>query len=96
MKSPKCRVVFQVPSSQKSHGVKLYDPALHEETLSDLAAFVESETGLLLSDATYSPIRGPEGNIEFLFLLGLKSNTIVKHADIDFGKLVEEAHVATK
>ena len=86
---------FEVGREKVGRGV-IYDPALHEETLSDLAAFVESETGLLLSDATYSPIRGPEGNIEFLFLLGLKSNTIVKHADIDFGKLVEEAHVATK
>ena len=86
---------FEVGREKVGRGV-IHDPALHEETLSDLAAFVESETGLILSDATYSPIRGPEGNIEFLFLLGLKSNTIVKHADIDFGKLVEEAHVATK
>ena len=74
----------------------VHDPELHEETLSGLAAFVESETELILSNATYSPIRGPEGNIEFLFLLGLKSNTILKHANIDFGELVEEAHRATK
>lgn len=86
---------FEVGKEKVGRGV-VHDPELHEETLSGLAAFVESETELILSNATYSPIRGPEGNIEFLFLLGLKSNTILKHANIDFGELVEEAHRATK
>ena len=86
---------FEVGKEKVGRGV-VHDPGLHEETLSRLSAFVEGETGLVLLNATYSPIRGPEGNIEFLFLLGLKSNTILKHADIDFGELVKEAHKATK
>lgn len=86
---------FEVGREKVGRGV-VHDPLLHEETLKDLASFVENETELALYNATYSPIRGPEGNIEFLFLLGSKSNTILKHANIDFMKLVEEAHEATQ
>ena len=86
---------FEVGREKEGRGV-VHDPLLHEETLKDLASFIENETKLGLYNATYSPIRGPEGNIEFLFLLGSKSNTILKHANIDFMKLVEEAHEATQ
>jgi len=85
---------FEVGKKKVGRGV-VKDPQLHEETLSDLATFIDTETGLFLLNATYSPIRGPEGNIEFLFLLGSKNNTIMKHANIDFRKLVQEAHEAT-
>lgn len=85
---------FEVGKRKVGRGV-VQDPQLHEETLSDLAAFIDTETGLILLNATYSPIRGPEGNIEFLFLLGLKNNTTMKHANIDFRELVQEAHEAT-
>ena len=86
---------FEVGREKVGRGV-VHDPLLHEEMLKDLASFIENETKLGLYNATYSPIRGPEGNIEFLFLLGSKSNTILKHANIDFMKLVEEAHEATQ
>ena len=86
---------FEVGREKVGRGV-VHDPLLHEETLKDLASFIENETKLGLYNATYSPIRGPEGNIEFLFLLGSKSNTILKHANIDFIDLVEEAHEATQ
>ncbi len=86
---------FEVGREKVGRGV-VHDPDLHVETLTDLADFVEKETGLYLLEATYSPIRGPEGNIEFLFLLSLKSNTISKYNCIDFKKLVEEAHKDTQ
>jgi len=41
---------------------------VHEAVLEDLAAFVPT-TGWVLSGVDFSPIRGPEGNIEFLFYL---------------------------
>ena len=41
---------------------------VHEAVLEDLAAFVPT-TGWALSGVDFSPIRGPEGNIEFLFYL---------------------------
>lgn len=86
---------FEVKRGKVGKGV-IHDPLLHLEILRDLESFIMVETGLVLFNATYSPIRGPEGNIEFLFLLGTKNNTIMKHANIDFIKLVEEAHEATQ
>ncbi len=86
---------FEVGREKVGRGV-VHDPILHEETLRDLASFIDTETGLELFNSTYSPIKGPEGNIEFLFLLGIKSNTILKHVNIDFMKLVEEAHESTQ
>ncbi|MDD4160564.1 MAG: TlyA family RNA methyltransferase [Synergistaceae bacterium] len=86
---------FEVGKEKVGRGV-VHDPDLHEETLKDLAGFIEAETDLVLFNATYSPIRGPEGNIEFLFLLGTKNNTIMKHANIDFTEMVKEAHEATR
>lgn len=85
---------FEVEKKKVGRGV-VEDPQLHEETLSDLAAFIDTETDLILLNATYSPIRGPEGNIEFLFLLGSRNNTTLKHANIDFRELVKEAHETT-
>ncbi|ACZ19134.1 hemolysin A [Thermanaerovibrio acidaminovorans DSM 6589] len=42
------------------------DPALHMEVLVDMIRFVEKLPGWWVANLTYSPIRGPEGNIEFL------------------------------
>lgn len=42
------------------------DPAVHLAVLSGILAFVEA-TGWRVQGADFSPITGPEGNIEFLF-----------------------------
>ena len=41
------------------------DPAVHEEVLRGIADFAR-EMGWQVCDMTYSPVTGPEGNIEFL------------------------------
>ncbi len=41
---------------------------VHEQVLRDIAAFIPS-AGWVLSGMDFSPIRGPEGNIEFLFFI---------------------------
>lgn len=40
-------------------------PATHKEILLEILNFIEGE-GLIVKDLTFSPIKGPEGNIEFL------------------------------
>ena len=40
------------------------DPAVHEEVLERVAALM-SEAGLVVRGLTWSPLKGPEGNIEF-------------------------------
>ena len=45
-----------------------------------------------VTDLTYSPIRGPEGNIEYLYRLSKDSNET--EGSFDIRKLVEESHEA--
>ena len=63
------------------------DPAVHERVLRELARFVQEE-GFTLRGAAYSPLRGPEGNIEFFFYL---RNTPGEGVKLDFATLVAEA-----
>jgi len=45
------------------------DPATHQSVLEDIVAFV-AEAGWAVRAMTWSPIKGPEGNIEFWVLIG--------------------------
>jgi len=45
------------------------DPSIHLTVLVELAEFIEQKTNFKLCDADYSPILGPKGNREYLFLL---------------------------
>lgn len=49
----------------KGRGV-ITDPAIHEEVISKVRDFGETELGLIWLDLATSPIKGPKGNIEFL------------------------------
>lgn len=81
---------FEAGRERVGKGV-ITDPKLHEDILNKVADFIDGHTGLALEAADYSPIRGPEGNIEFLFFLRHKtaSNGCARP---DFRKIVEEAH----
>lgn len=92
---------FEVGRAKIGKGV-VRDPALHAEVLLGLRDFLNEKTNLSLKDATFSPIRGPEGNIEFIFLIELLSSSCgtgdsrneedLLRKSPDFDKLVYEAH----
>ncbi len=82
---------FEVGKEHIGKGV-VSDPKLHTGVINDLAAFIDNDTGLELLDVTFSPIKGPEGNIEFLFLLGLRGNTTRAKKTVDANQIVAEAH----
>ena len=65
------------------------DPEIHLEVLQ---SFIENahEAGLHVYSLTFSPIKGPEGNIEFLGYLGKDG----EDAELDPAALVAEAHGA--
>ena len=65
------------------------DPEIHLEVLQ---SFIENahEAGFHVYSLTFSPIKGPEGNIEFLGYLGKDG----EDAELDPAALVEEAHGA--
>lgn len=74
------------------HGV-VRDPAVHIQVIENAMQYARdcSLTPLAL---TYSPIKGPEGNIEFLLLLGNGTTDVDKQPDPE--KIVAEAHTSLK
>jgi len=64
------------------------EPEIHREVLEGFLALAE-RLGMTLCDLTYSPVKGPEGNIEFLGHLQMEPG-IGKTVDIP--ELVRQAH----
>ena len=68
------------------------DPSVHLEVLENFLAYAK-ENRFTVMDITYSPIRGPEGNIEYL---GYLYNGECEAALPDLKLLVEASHQALK
>ena len=66
------------------------DPAVHREVLEKACALAQ-EAGLCVRGLTYSPIKGPEGNIEFLCWL---QKGVPAGPQPDIAGLVQSAHAA--
>jgi predicted rRNA methylase YqxC with S4 and FtsJ domains len=61
------------------------DPLVHQRVIEDISWPFVKESPLLVQGLTFSPIRGPEGNIEFLILwqknhAGLTMNRLLRQA----------------
>ena len=65
-----CLIKPQFEAGREEVGKKgvVRDRKVHEDVVLKVADFVK-ETGFLIRGLTYSPIRGPEGNIEYLIYL---------------------------
>ena len=89
-----CLVKPQFEAGKEKVGKKgvVRDPAVHLEVLEH---FVEhaKESGFTVLDITYSPIRGPEGNIEYLGYLGFG---VGEEQVPDLKALVDASHGALK
>lgn len=73
------------------HGV-VRDPKVHEDVIKDIIAFV-LETGLKVKGLDFSPIKGPEGNIEYLIYLSKKEGNIdLENLYTEVSKVVEKSH----
>ena len=68
------------------------DPAVHLEVLEHFLIHAK-ESGFTVLDLTYSPIRGPEGNIEYLGYLRLGDG---EEKPFDLAALVEDSHRVLK
>ena len=62
-----CLIKPQFEAGKENVGKKgvVRDPAVHEQVLRDFVA-LDAELGFTLRNLTFSPVKGPEGNIEFL------------------------------
>ena len=86
-----CLIKPQFEAGRDKVGKKgvVRDPAVHREVIGACIGYAR-DNGFKVQGLTYSPIKGPEGNIEYLM-------HIVKSAgggepEIDTEGVVEEAH----
>ncbi|MBQ5951161.1 MAG: TlyA family RNA methyltransferase [Lachnospiraceae bacterium] len=87
-----CLIKPQFEAGREKVGKKgvVRDPAVHEEVIHAVLAFAR-EDGFVPAGLTYSPVRGPEGNIEYLLYL----KTEGPEGDLPpVGDIVAEAHSA--
>ena len=89
-----CLVKPQFEAGKEKVGKKgvVRDPAVHLEVLENFLAHAK-ESGFTVLDITFSPIRGPEGNIEFLGHLTLSDKPGIEP---DTAAVVAAAHEALR
>ena len=87
------RTIILCPNPDRDHGMKATKTAI--QLLQELGHDLEHarEAGFGVLGLTYSPIRGPEGNIEYLGFLQKGAETT---AAFDLDALVEESHQTLK
>ena len=87
-----CLVKPQFEAGKEKVGKKgvVRDPAVHREVLEDFLVYAR-QAGFGLRGLDYSPIRGPEGNIEYLAWIEKDGESITPP---DLGALVEASHAA--
>ena len=89
-----CLIKPQFEAGKEKVGKKgvVRDPAVHLEVLEQFLIHAK-ESGFTVMDITYSPIRGPEGNIEYLGYLRLGEGV---DSVPDLPALVESSHRVLK
>lgn len=87
-----CLIKPQFEAGRDKVGKKgvVKDPAVHLEVLEQFLLHA-SESGFYVNDLSYSPVKGPEGNIEYLGYLSVRPQYPLQ---VDLTKLIEEAHNA--
>lgn len=80
---------FEAGREHVQRGGVVRDPLIHQRVLEDLARFAQDQLQLSVANATFSPIKGPAGNIEFFVHLVSQPQ---KSAPIDWAGLVTQAH----
>ena len=89
-----CLIKPQFEAGKEKVGKKgvVRDPAVHKEVLDDFIALTK-EIGFKILGLTFSPVKGPEGNIEFLAHLTLAD---LDGIEPDTADVVSQAHETLK
>ena len=91
-----CLIKPQFEAGREKVGKKgvVRDPAIHEEVIRSVLDYA-NEASLQPMMLDYSPVKGPEGNIEYLCLLKKAADVSIPVAITDsIRKVVEEAHAS--
>ena len=89
-----CLIKPQFEAGKDKVGKKgvVRDPAVHEEVLQNFISLAKS-LDFTIRNLTFSPVKGPEGNIEFLAHLSMQPG---EDSYLAPGNLVAQAHAALK
>ncbi|MBR2977761.1 MAG: TlyA family RNA methyltransferase, partial [Oscillospiraceae bacterium] len=89
-----CLIKPQFEAGKENVGKKgvVRDPKIHEDVLRGFLS-LKDELSLTLKHLTYSPVTGPEGNIEFLGHLSMLPG---ESYEVDVTELVREAHAVLR
>ena len=89
-----CLIKPQFEAGKEKVGKKgvVREPQVHQEVLDDFVALTK-ETGFTILGLTFSPVKGPEGNIEFLAHLTLSDTAGMEP---DTAQVVQAAHTTLK
>ena len=87
-----CLIKPQFEAGREKVGKKgvVRDKKVHEEVIEKVIGFA-LENGFSIHNLEYSPIKGPEGNIEYLVYIE-KSDESQKEESVDIHAVVEAAH----
>ena len=87
-----CLIKPQFEAGREKVGKKgvVRDKSVHEEVVNNIISFALSN-GFSVLDLEYSPIKGPEGNIEYLVHIK-KTDDPIKEESVDIHSVVEAAH----
>ena len=80
---------FEVGKGRVGKKGVVREPELHEEVIEKIAAFAV-ETGFSVLGLDFSPVRGPEGNIEYLIFL--EKSVSPQRTPTDIPELVRRSH----
>lgn len=90
-----CLIKPQFEAGKENVGKKgvVRDSRVHEDVIGQITTFAY-EIGFSVLNLDFSPIKGPEGNIEYL--MHLKKDTDRFFTDIDINELVTRSHTELK
>ena len=88
-----CLIKPQVEAGREKVGKKgvVRDPEVHKEVIEKVISYGQS-IGYAALHLEYSPIKGPEGNIEYLLHLKKKVDGLPQDATLDVEETVKKAH----
>ena len=86
-----CLIKPQFEAGREKVGKKgvVREPSVHEEVIRKVMEFASGE-GFVLKGLTWSPVKGPEGNIEYLLYMALQGTAVP--LDAKCTEIVKEAH----
>ena len=89
-----CLIKPQFEAGRDKVGKKgvVRDKDVHIQVIEKIITFCSDDIGLSILGLSYSPIKGPEGNIEYLLHLSKSKESTKSSQTIDIRDIVSKAH----